>query len=100
MENKHDVNLDEETIRIAGLRPTDKALNATLAPHARVFEYPGLEQVYIMESDLYGNVMPPGSCFLAFEGHHGLIGQHLKVETLKRSSAEDIKKLVDSNAHG
>lgn len=100
MENRKDINLDEETIKATGLRPAGKTLNATLAPGARVFEYPGLENVYIMESDLYGNVMPPGSCFLAFEGHHGLIGQHLKVETLKRSSAEEIKKLVDSNVHG
>ena len=94
------MNLDEATIKAAGLRPTGKALNATLAPGARVFEYPGLENVYIMESDLYGNVMPPGSCFLAFEGREGLIGRHLKVETLKQCSGEENKKIVDSNANG
>ncbi len=53
-----------------------------------------------MECDLYGNLMPKNSCFLAFYGHHGLIGKHLKVETLKNASVEDIKKMVDSNLEG
>jgi hypothetical protein len=100
MENKNEVNLDEETIRKAGLRPSATTINATIAPGTRVFEYPGLEQVYVMESDLYGNVMPKGSCFLAFQGRNGLMGQHIKVETLKSCSVEEIKKLIDSNAAG
>jgi hypothetical protein len=100
MENRNEVNLDEETIRQAGLRPTDKTVSGTIAPGARVFEYPGLEHVYVMESDLYGNVMPKGSCFLAFEGRNGLMGRHIKVETLKQCSVEEIKKLIDSNAAG
>jgi hypothetical protein len=53
-----------------------------------------------MESDLYGNKMPEGSCFLAFNGHHGLMGKHLKLETLRNSSVEDIKKMVESNLEG
>jgi hypothetical protein len=100
MENRTEVNLDEETIRQAGLRPSSKTINATIAPGSRVFEYPGLEHVYIMECDLYGNVMPKGTCFLAFQGRNGLMGQHLKVDALKNCSVEEIKKLIDSNAAG
>ena len=86
MKHTNEVNIDEETIQKAGLRETDKPVNAELAPAARVFEFPGLEDVFIMESDLYGNAMPKGSCFLAFYGRSGLMGQHLKVETLKNCS--------------
>ncbi len=50
-----------------------------------------------MESDLYGNTMPKDSCFLAFYGQHGLIGKHLKVETLKNASLQDMKAMVQSN---
>lgn len=100
MKPTNEVNLDAETIRKAGLRLTDKPVNAELAPDARVFEFPGLENVFIMESDLYGNTMPKGSCFLAFYGRNGLIGKHLKVETLKNASLEDIKKIVESNREG
>jgi hypothetical protein len=100
MQHPNEVNIDEETIRKAGLRPSDKAVNAQLAPGARVFEFPQLENVFIMESDLYGNAMPKGSCFLAFYGRSGLMGQHLKVETLKNASVEEIKKIVDSNSAG
>ena len=53
-----------------------------------------------MESDLYGNTMPKDSCFLAFYGSHGLIGKHLRVETLKNASVTDIKKMVESNSEG
>ena len=67
---------------------------------ARVFEYPGLENVFVMENDPYGNIMPKGSCFLAFFGSHGLIGKHLRVEELKNASADDIKKLVASHSEG
>lgn len=92
--------IDEETIRTIGLVHCYKHVNADVAPDARVFEYPGLEDVFIMESDLYGNTMPPGSCFLAFYGQHGLIGKHLKVETLKKAGLEDIKKMVADNRQG
>lgn len=64
MENITDVNIDEETISKIGLRLSDKAINAQISPEARVFIYPFLEEVYVMESDFYGNKMPKGSAFL------------------------------------
>jgi hypothetical protein len=99
MTNKKAVNIDEETIQKVGLRQSDKTINAQ-APDARVFEIPGLENVFIMEKDLYGNEMPKGSCFLAFYGRNGLMGQQLRVSTLKKSSIDDLKKIVDSNSAG
>jgi len=95
-----EINLDDETIRQIGLLQTDNPINAQIAPDARVFRYPFLEDIYIMESDLYGNTMPKGSCFLAFSGKHGLIGMHLKVATLKSASVEEIKKMIEANAEG
>ncbi|MBD0296367.1 MAG: hypothetical protein M3342_19250 [Bacteroidota bacterium] len=100
MINSNDFNIDEETINKIGLRLSDKPINAQIAPNARVFEYPQLDNVFVMESDLYGNIMPKNSCFLAFNGKHGLMGKHLKVETLKNASVEDIKKMVESNSQG
>ena len=93
-------NIDEETIRQVGLRLTDNPISAQLAPNARVFEYPYLKDVFIMESDLYGNPMPEDTCFLAFQGRNGLIGKQLKVETLKKASMEEIKKMVELNSEG
>ncbi len=100
MQESTEVNIDEETIRKAGLRISDKTINAHLAPNARVFEITGMENVFVMESDLYGNEMPKGFCFLAFYGRNGLIGQQLKVDTLVNASINDIQKMVDSNAAG
>ncbi len=100
MTNIRDFNIDEETINKIGLRPSDKLNIAQIPPNARVFEYPHLDNVFVMESDLYGNTMPKDSCFLAFYGNHGLIGKHLKVETLRNASIEDIKKMVESNSEG
>jgi hypothetical protein len=100
MEITNDVNIDEETISKIGLRPSDTSINAQIAPTARVFDYPHLKNVFIMESDLYGNKMPKDSCFLAFNGLHGLIGKHLKVETLKNATVQDIKDMVESNNEG
>ena len=100
MINNEDFNIDDETIRKVGLQQSDKHINAQTAPNARIFEYPHLENVFIMESDLYGNKMPKNSCFLAFVGQHGLIGKHLKVETLRNASIEDIKNIVESNNEG
>ncbi len=100
MTNVIDFNIDEETIRKVGLRLSDKHINAQMAPNARIFEYPYLENVFIMESDLYGNTMPKNSCFLAFYGEHGLIGKHLRVEKLINASVEDIKNIVESNNEG
>ncbi|MGI8634998.1 MAG: hypothetical protein ACR2KZ_06310 [Segetibacter sp.] len=95
-----DFNIDEATINKIGLRLSEEAINAQAAPNARVFEYPHLDKVFVMESDLYGNAMPKGSCFLAFYGHHGLIGKHLKVDVLKNSTVEDIRNMVESNIEG
>lgn len=98
MTNPNDFNIDEETISKIGLRLSDKDINAQIAPDARVFEYPGLDNVFIMESDLYGNTMPEGTCFLAFFGHRGLIGRHLKIETLKSASKKEIEAMVESHS--
>ena len=94
-------NIDLQTIKSIGLRLTNKPLTiASQDPTSRVFEYPHLKDVYIMESDLYGNVMPHDSCFIAFNGQHGLIGKHMKVEKLKKSTLSDIEKIVQSNNEG
>src|SRR3954447_16133514 len=100
MINNNEYNIDEKTIKTVGLKLTKAPINASTALLARVFEYPHLENVYIMESDLYGNTMPKDSCFLAFNGRHGLIGKHLKVETLRRSSVMEIQKMVQDNNEG
>ena len=100
MEHNNDFNIDEETINKVGLQLSQKPINAPLAQNARVFSYPDLEDVFIMESDLYGNKMPKGSCFLAFNGRNGLVGKHLKIETLKNASLEDIKTMVQNNTQG
>src|SRR5688572_5493233 len=91
-------NIDKETIRKVGLQLSDAPFNAQITPDARIFKYPGLSGVFIMESDLYGNTMPKGSCFLVFDGVHGLVGKHLLVETLKNASVEDIASMVDINS--
>jgi hypothetical protein len=93
-------SIDEQTIQSLNLQLTTEPLNAQLDLGARVFKYPSLDKVFIMESDLYGNKMPPGSCFLAFQGYHGLIGKHLYIETLKNSSAEDIKNIIETHEQG
>ena len=100
MENTPDHNIDDETIRKIGLRPADESIKAQIATDARIFNYPFLEDVYIMENDLYGNKMPKDSCFLAFTGQHGLVGKHLKIETLKSATIKDIKDIVASNREG
>lgn len=93
-------HIDDAIISKLGLTLSDDPINEQLAQDARVFKYPGLEGVYVMESDLYGNPMPAGSCFLAFEGKHGLVGQHLLVEKLRTSNAAEIKKIIEANANG
>jgi hypothetical protein len=100
MISNNEFSIDEETISKLGLRLSDKAINANIAPDARIFEYPGLEDVFLMESDLYGNKMPKNSCFLVFIGQHGLIGKHLKVETLNNASLQDIRNMVDNHKEG
>ena len=100
MLNSSENNIDAETVKTLGLKLTNEPINAATALSARVFEYPHLENVYIMESDLYGNKMPKDSCFLAFNGQHGLIGKHLKVETLKHSTVVEIQHMVEENNEG
>jgi hypothetical protein len=94
------LNLNRETIEQLGLQKSSKSINAQIAPEARIFEYPSIENVYVMESDLYGNPMPEGSCFLAFEGRAGLIGKHIRIEELRSSSLEDIRRIVQENGAG
>jgi hypothetical protein len=90
-------NIDSEIIKKLGLTLGDKKINAEISPDARIFEYPHLENVFIMENDLYGNVMPKNYCFLAFYGNHGLIGKRLSVEELSNASMSDIKMMVETN---
>jgi hypothetical protein len=100
MNTTNELNIDEETIKQVGLLPSDAPLNAQTAPGARIFKYPHLEEVYIMESDLYGNAMPKDSCFIAFNGNHGFIGKHLMLSTLKSSSVNEIKAIIEANENG
>ena len=93
-------NLDKETIDQLGLFQSHKQINAPIAADARIFQFPNLRDVYIMESDLYGNPMPKGSCFLAFKGRDGLLGKHMLIDTLKKCTLQDIKKIVENNHNG
>jgi hypothetical protein len=98
MINSYDFNIGEDIISKIGLQLSHKPVNAQNAPNIRVFEYPCLENVFVMESDLYGNVMPKNYCFLAFYGRHGLIGTDLMIETLKNASLKDIENMVENNS--
>ena len=100
MINKEGENIDDETINKLGLRLTDKDVIALNQCSARVFEYPHLENVFIMEADIYGNPMPKDSCFLAFYGEHGLMGEPLEIQKLKNSKLEDIIKIVQRDKEG
>jgi len=100
MLNTSYTNISREIISKVGLRLSDKAINAEKSLTARVFEYPHLKDVFVMENDLYGNVMPNGSCFLAFYGQHGLIGKELSIEKLSNASVEDIRNMVQINTEG
>jgi hypothetical protein len=100
MNNANEGNIDAATIQKIGLRISEKRVNAPLAPDSRVFEYPHLDDVYVMESDLYGNVMPKDSCFLAFKGRHGLVGKHLAIEVLANATVADIRRMVETNVDG
>jgi hypothetical protein len=100
MRKTTEFNIDEETIQMLGLRITNEPINAQIAPNARVFEHPDLKNVFVMESDLYGNVMPKDTCFLAFNGRNGLMGKHLKIDTLKSESVSTIRNMIESNTEG
>lgn len=67
-------------------------------PNTRIFEFPDLQNVFVLESDLYGNPTPDGLCFLAFYGKRGLMGKFMRIENLKKSSAADIKLLVERHS--
>lgn len=100
MINTDNTNISDDTINKIGLRLSDKPINAEISHSARIFEYPHLKDVFVMENDLYGNVMPKGSCFLVFCGRNGLIGKQITVETLKNASTEEIQNIVNSNIEG
>ncbi|HSB93594.1 MAG TPA: hypothetical protein VLC28_10765 [Flavitalea sp.] len=100
MENTSNQILDDQTIESLGLIPSDSPLTAEIQHPGRVFKYPHMKGVYIMESDLYGNPMPEGSCFLAFDGVHGLMGEHIKIQTLRSSTPDDIRKRVEKDKKG
>lgn len=93
-------NIDDTTIQKLGLRISEKPINAQTAQDSRIFEYPHLENVFVMESDLYGNKMPKNSCFLAFNGKHGLVGKHMTIETLTNSTVAGIRHIVETNTDG
>ena len=93
-------NLDKDTIDKLGLYRSYTPVNAHLSPDARIYQFPNLDDVYVMESDLYGNTMPAGSCFLAFQGRNGLMGKHILIDTLRNSTLEDIQKMVFDNHDG
>ena len=92
--------LDSETIAALGLVKSEKSINASVAPDARIFQFSNIENVYIMENDLYGNPMPEGTIFLVFEGRAGLLGKQISVERLRNSSEEEIRKIVEDNHNG
>ena len=100
MTTTNEFTIDEETISKIGLVQSDNPINAQIPPGARIFVYPHLEDVYVMECDLYGNKMPQESCFLAYQGQHGLIGKHLRLETLRNATTADIRKMVERNNEG
>src|SRR5688572_14589431 len=93
-------NIDDETISKLGLRISTQPINASIAPESRVFEHPDINDVFLMESDLYGNPMPGNSCFLAFQGRNGLMGRHLYIEELRKLTKEDIEKIISNNSEG
>ena len=100
MDNNTISNIDDAVINQLGLEVANEHVNADIAPNARVFKYPFIDSVFIMESDLYGNVMPKGSLFLAFYGRNGLVGNQITIEELKGYSKEDIENIVQSNSKG
>jgi hypothetical protein len=100
MINNNVHHIDEETISSTGLRPSHNPVTAQLATRTRIFEFPTLQDVFVMESDFYGNAMPAGTCFLVFNGRHGFIGEELHVETLRNISAAEIRERVRRNSAG
>ena len=80
MTNNEEFSIDEETISKIGLRLSDKSSKAKITSEARVFDYPNLEN---------------------FKTRFTVkIGKHLKVETLKNASPQDIRNMVDNHKEG
>jgi len=93
-------HIDEEIINSKRLQPAGIPAGSQLATNARVYEFPELENVFVMESDFYGNPMPAGSCFLAFQGKRGLLGRRLSVEKLRNCSTAEIQTIVQNSNEG
>ena len=100
MINEATYHLDQEIVNHIGLKPADIPAKSQLATNARVYRFPSMENVFVMESDLYGNPMPEGLCFLAVQGKHGLMGRPLRVEKLRTRSTADIQKMAQSISEG
>jgi hypothetical protein len=93
-------HIDDEIINSLGLQHTTISISAPSSVRVRAYSFPTLEHVYIMEKDLYGNQMPEGSCFLAVQGKHGLIGRSMHVDKLRNYSVAEIKSIVQKIQEG
>jgi hypothetical protein len=100
MINEATYHIKQEIVNQIGLQPTDIPAGSQLATNARVYKFRDMEHVFVLESDLYGNPMPEGSCFLAVQGKHGLMGRRLRVEKLRTCSAEEIQKMAQGISEG
>ena len=100
MINEATSRIDTELIRQFELEPSAIPEGAQLAVNARVYTFPQLESVFVMESDFYGNRMPEGSCFLAFQGKRGLLGRHINIDSLRKCSLDEVQKIVVSLSEG
>jgi hypothetical protein len=100
MMNEAISHFDKELIHHLGLQPAAIPEGSQLTPNARVYAFPSLENVFVMESDFYGNPMPDGSYFLAFQGKRGLLGRHISVDELRNCSPDEIQKIVESLSEG
>jgi|SRR6476620_4138960 len=86
--------LDEEVVQFLALRLRLTPIEIDSTVTGRIFEYPHIPEVYILEDDLTGNRMPEGTCLLAFTDREKLEGVKLKIETLLISTPGDIKRLI------
>ena len=94
MINEATYHVNEDIIINLGLQPTTIPISSPSTVGVRAYSVPTLEQVYIMENDLYGNPLPEGSCFLAVQGKHGLIGRSIREVKLRNYSAGEILNIV------
>jgi len=70
MNSRNDGNIDDETIRKAGLRISMKPINAQIAPDSRIFEYPHLEMYLLWKATftVTGCLKIPASLYLESMG--------------------------------